>query len=74
MGGSEMSVKYLKLWKVLLDKGMKRTDLIEKTGISANVLAKLGKNEHVAMESVEKICKALHCDIGEIMEITEDDD
>ena len=65
MGGSEMSVKYIKLWKVLLDKGMKRTDLIEKTGISANVLA---------MESVEKIFKALHCDIGEIMEITEDDD
>jgi len=64
-----MKVSYLKLWKLLLDKGMKKTDLLSKAGISSNVLAKLSKNEFVAMESICKICKALSCDIGDIMEI-----
>lgn len=50
-----MAVSYIKLWKTLLDRGMKRTDLISIAGISSNVLAKLGKDEHVAMESIEKI-------------------
>ena len=65
-----MNVSYLKLWKLLLDKGMKRIDLKEKAGISSSTLAKLGKNEFVSMESIVKICSALHCDIGEVMEIT----
>ena len=64
-----MTVRYLKLWKLLLDKGLKRTDLISKAGISSNVLAKLGKDEFVAMESISKICKALCCDVGDIMEM-----
>ena len=63
-----MAISYIKLWKLLLDKGMKRTDLINNAGISSNVLAKLGKNEFVAMESLEKICKSLECDIGDIVE------
>jgi len=63
-----MSVCYVKLWKLLLDKKMKRTDLIEYAGISSNVLARLGKGEYVAMDSLEKICKALNCDIGDIAE------
>lgn len=66
-----MKVSYLKLWKLLLDKGMKKTDLLTAAGISRNVLAKLGKNEFVAMESMCKICKALRCDIGDIMEVTD---
>lgn len=65
-----MPVSYTKLWKVLLDQGMTRTDLKDKAGISTNVLAKLGKNEPVSFESIEKICHALMCDIGDIMEIT----
>lgn len=66
-----MDVSYIKLWKLLLDKEMKRIDLKEKAGISSSTLAKLGKNEFVSMESVVKICSALHCDIGDIMELKE---
>lgn len=66
-----MTVRYVKLWKLLLDKGLKRTDLISMAGISGNVLAKLGRDEFVAMESVSKICKALNCDIGNIMEMVD---
>ena len=47
-----MNVKYVKLWKLLLDRGLRRTDLIPLAGISSNVLAKLGKDEYVAMESI----------------------
>lgn len=64
-----MAVRYVKLWKMLLDRGMKRTDLITEAGISSNVLAKMGKDEYVAMESISKICIALNCDIGDMMEI-----
>lgn len=66
-----MNVSYIKLWKLLLDKGMKKVDLKEKAGISSSTLAKLGKNEFVSMESMVKICSALHCDIGDVMEISE---
>lgn len=52
-----MGVRYVKLWKLLLDKGLKRTDLISQAGISSNVLAKLGRDEFVAMESVSKYAK-----------------
>ena len=67
-----MAVKYIKLWKLLLDKNLKRTDLISSAGISANVLARLGKDEYVALESLEKICTSLKCDIGDIVEIVND--
>ena len=63
-----MAVQYTKLWKLLIDKKMKRTDLIVSAGISANILAKLGKDEFVSMESLEKICKALNCNIGDIVD------
>lgn len=53
---------------MLIDKKMKRTDLIVLSGISANILAKLGKDEFVSMESLEKICKALNCNIGDIVD------
>lgn len=64
-----MSVSYDKLWKLLIDKKMNRTDLKHAAGISFNVLAKMGKDESISMESVLKICKALDCDISEIMEV-----
>lgn len=63
-----MGVRYAKLWKLLIDKNLKRTDLISMAGISSNILAKLGRDEFVAMESLCKICKALNCDIGDIVE------
>ena len=63
-----MAVEYIRLWKLLLDKGMKKTDLKEEAGISSNVLAKLGKNEYVSMETMEKLCTSLNCNIEDIME------
>ena len=64
-----MKVSYLKLWKLLLDKGMKKTDLIKAADISTTTLAKLSKNQSVSMEVMGRICKALSCDIGEVMEM-----
>ena len=62
-----MDVDYRKLWKLLIDKGIrKRTDLIKMAGISTNILAKLGKGEFISMDSMQKICRALDCDVGDI--------
>ena len=66
-----MPVSYNKLWKILIDKNLKRTDLKECAGISFNVLAKMGRNEFVSMESLHKVCQTLSCGIGEIMEFTD---
>lgn len=65
-----MAVSYRKLWKLLIDKDMKKKDLRIESGISTNALAKLGKNERVTTDVLEKICITLGCDIGDIMEIT----
>lgn len=67
-GENYMAVDYVRLWKLLLDKGMKRTDLKAEAGISSNILAKLGKNEYVSMETMEKLCTSLECNIEDIME------
>ncbi|MCH5264077.1 MAG: helix-turn-helix transcriptional regulator [Lachnospiraceae bacterium] len=66
-----MLVSYDKLWKLLIDKKMNRTELKNAAGISFNVLAKMGRNEFVSMESLQRICQALSCDVGEIMEFIE---
>lgn len=63
-----MSVSYDKLWKLLIDRKMNRTDLRENAGISFNIIAKMGKNEFVSMESLMKICTTLNCNIGDIMD------
>ena len=68
-----MSVCYDKLWKILIDKKMNRTDLKDAAGISFNVLAKMGHEEFVSMESLYKICRVLDCDIGSIMEFKQDE-
>ena len=70
-GGVEMAVSYIRLWKLLLDKRMKRVELKQFAGISSSTLAKLGRDEYVSMESIEKICKALNANIEDIMEFTE---
>ena len=68
-----MSICYDKLWKQLIDKKMNKTQLKESAGISTNVVAKLGKNESVTLESMEKICKTLHCNIGDVVEFVSND-
>lgn len=65
-----MAISYKKLWKLLIDKDMKKEDLRIKAGISTNTMAKLGKNENVNTDILAKICSALDCDIVDIMEIT----
>lgn len=67
-----MAVRYRKLWKLLIDKDMKKKDLRLSSGISTNALAKLGKNERVTTDVIDKICCALSCDVGDIMEIVDD--
>ena len=64
-----MSVSYDKLWKMLVEMNMNRTELKEASGISFNVLARMGKNEPISFDSIEKICGTLNCDIGDIIEI-----
>ena len=67
-----MPISYNKLWKLLIDKGMKKTDLRLAAEISSGTLAKLGKNEGVTTDVLVRVCHALHCDIGDIMEILPD--
>lgn len=66
-----MAVSYKKLWKLLIDKDMKKKDLRIATGMTTTALAKLGKNEHVNTEILAKICKVLECNIEDIVEVVE---
>ncbi|ASD51069.1 MULTISPECIES: helix-turn-helix domain-containing protein [Bacillota] len=68
-----MHVSYKKLWKMLIDRDMKKKDLCLVAGISHASIAKLGKNENITTDVLLRICKALDCDIGDIMEIINDD-
>ena len=68
-----MAVSYKKLWKLLIEKDMKKKDLRLATGITTTALAKLGKNENVNTEILGKICKVLECDISDIMEIIDEE-
>ncbi len=65
-----MGVSYKKLWKLLIDRDMKKKDLRVATGISTASMAKLGKNENVTTDVLVKVCNALNCDIADIMEVT----
>lgn len=65
-----MAVNYNKLWKLLIDKNMSKTQLIKDAKISTNAMAHLGKNEDVRVEVLVKICEALDCSMDDIMEIT----
>ena len=67
-----MTVSYKKLWHMLLDRDMKKKDLCAAAGISHASMAKLGKNENVTTDVLVKICTALQCDIGDIMELTQE--
>lgn len=69
-----MALSYKKLWKLLIDKDLKRTDLPVLANISMATVTKLGKNENVNTIILEKICKSLNCDISDIMEMSDGDD
>ena len=64
-----MLISYKKLWKLLIDKGMRKKDLANKAQISSTSIAKLAKNENVNTDILLKICNALECDISDIMEV-----
>ena len=62
-------ISYNKLWKMMIDCGLNKTQLREKTGITTNVIAKMGKGEKVSMDVLVRICRALNCNIGDIMDV-----
>lgn len=69
-----MGVTYGKLWKLLEEKRMKKIELQRKAGISGNILARMGRNEYISMESVEKICNVLDCRTDDILEFVSEGD
>ncbi|MBR0575904.1 helix-turn-helix transcriptional regulator [Proteiniclasticum sp. BAD-10] len=68
-----MIISYKKLWKLLIDRDLKKKDLREMAGISPSTIAKLGRNENINTEVLIKICRALDCDLKEIMELIKED-
>lgn len=69
-----MGISYKKLWKMLIDRDMMKKDLREAAGLSTNVIAKLGRNEYVSTEALAKICKTLHCEMNDILDLVDDED
>lgn len=67
-----MAVSYKKLWKLLIDRDLKKKDLIEMADISNYTLARLNKGENISTETVAKICKALNCGFDDIMDMVEE--
>lgn len=68
-----MKVSYKKLWKLLIDRDMKKRDLQGKAGISSSSIAKLSKNEYVSMDVLVKVCTALNVDFADVIEIVSDE-
>ena len=64
-----MSMNYNKLWKLLIDRGMRKKDLQKEAGISSNAIAKMGKGGDVSTQILSKICNALNCDLEDIVEL-----
>lgn len=65
---SNISFSYTKLWKLLIDKKMLKKDLMDKTGINSSTMAKLGKDMPVSMDVLGRICDALDCNVGDIVD------
>lgn len=68
-----MAILYNGLWKLLIDKNMKKADLMEKVGISSSTVAKMSKGETVSLSILEKICEAMDCDFGDIINYSKND-
>ena len=69
-----MSISYNGLWKMLIDKNLKKVDLIERLEISSSTIAKMTKNEVVSLRVLEKICRELDCDFGDIIHYVKDEE
>ena len=69
-----MGVSYKKLWKILIDKDLTKTKFAQLADISGHTLAKLGKSENVSMDILQRICRTLECDIGDIVEYVPDEE
>jgi DNA-binding Xre family transcriptional regulator len=67
--GEPMGMSYKKLWKLLIDRDMKKKDLMESAGVSASSMAKLTRGQNIQTDVLVKICDALQCDVADIMEI-----
>ena len=67
-----MAISYNKLWKLLIDKGMKKTELVKLAGITSNAMAKMGRNESVQVDTLGKVCAVLNCNVGDVMEFVPD--
>ena len=72
-GGVEMTVSYNKLWQLMKDNRMKKSELAVAASISQYSMTKLNQNKPVAMEVMLRLCKVFHCDIGDLMEVIEND-
>lgn len=68
-----MEISYNKLWKLMIDKKLKKKFLLETVGLSRSTITHLNHDEHVSTESLAKICRALSCEIGDIIEVIPDE-
>lgn len=68
-----MKMSYKKLWKMLIDRDLKKKDLCNMSGVSSTSVAKMGRNENVNTDILVKICEALNCDISDIAEVVDED-
>lgn len=69
-----MAISYKPLWHLLVEKEMKKDDLKKAAGITSNVIARMGKNTYINLESLEKICLALDCRVEDVVEIIKEDE
>lgn len=67
-----MAVTYKKLFHLMIDRGITNADLIEQAGCSANIITRLKRDNYIALDTIEKICKALKCKVDDILEFTDD--
>ena len=73
VGGGTVAVKYDKLFHLLIDKKITNAQLAEKAQVSANIITRLKKDQYISMESIEKLCNALDCNIDDIMEFVKEE-
>lgn len=69
-----MAISYKKLWKLLIDQNMQKKDLAETLNLSSATIAKMGKGEQVSMDVLERICNYFHCDIGDVVSFSFNDE
>lgn len=67
-----MNISYKKLWKLIIDKDLKKSDVRKLANISASTFSKMNKNEYVALDVIVRLCKALDCDIGDVIEVVKE--